>query len=240
MWGLVLTTILTSAVDSLNPFAITQQFVLQGMVKKPSDILYFIIPTGLVNLLSGYLAYYGMIGLVVRFFNRTIETHGYVIFTIELLVGIGILMALGHVMVKKCSGVDHSQTNEKQDEISEKETITESIKSVTPLALVMLGVGVTISELTTALPYFAFLTILFTYQLSFLQVTLILVLYNLIYMSPLLIMYGIYIKAQAKFDLFYAKVKQQIGKWSSILTPLIVSIIGLLLVLHSMSYLLAS
>ena len=35
MWGLLLTTVLTSAADSLNPFAITQQFVLQGMVKKP-------------------------------------------------------------------------------------------------------------------------------------------------------------------------------------------------------------
>lgn len=70
--------------------------------------------------------------------------------------------------------------------------------------------------------------------------TLILVLYNIIYMSPLLVMYGVYIKAQDKFDSIYVKVKQQIGKWSSILTPLIVSVIGLLLVLHSMSHLLAS
>ncbi len=38
MWGLLVPTILTSAADSLNPVAITQQFVLQGMVKKPKHI----------------------------------------------------------------------------------------------------------------------------------------------------------------------------------------------------------
>lgn len=37
MWTLLLSTILTSATDSLNPFAITQQFVLQGMVGKTND-----------------------------------------------------------------------------------------------------------------------------------------------------------------------------------------------------------
>ena len=35
MWALLISTLLTSAADSLNPFAITQQFVLQSMVKKP-------------------------------------------------------------------------------------------------------------------------------------------------------------------------------------------------------------
>lgn len=47
MWGLLVSTILTSAADSLNPIAITQQFVLQGMVKKPKHIWFLLYQPGL-------------------------------------------------------------------------------------------------------------------------------------------------------------------------------------------------
>lgn len=59
MWGLLVSTILTSAVDSLNPIALTQQFVLQGIVKKPKHIWYFIVSILLTNLVSGFLADFG-------------------------------------------------------------------------------------------------------------------------------------------------------------------------------------
>ena len=52
MWQVLLVTISTSAFDSLNPMAIGQQFVLQGLVKKPRDIWYFILTTGFVNFLG--------------------------------------------------------------------------------------------------------------------------------------------------------------------------------------------
>ena len=58
MWGLLVSTILTSAVDSLNPIAIAQQFFLQGIVKKPEHIWYFIGSMLLTNLVSGFLAYF--------------------------------------------------------------------------------------------------------------------------------------------------------------------------------------
>lgn len=112
------------------------------------------------------------------------------------------------------------------------------IKSVSPAALVALGVGATISELTTALPYFAFLTILFSYQLTLLQVTLILTVYNTIYTLPLIILYFIYIKAQSKFDRLYVIIKSRVAKWANILAPTIVGIIGVILVYHSVSLLL--
>lgn len=73
MWGLLISTVLTSAADSLNPFAITQQFVLQGMVKKPKDIWYFIIPTGVTNLIGGFLAYFGLISFIGKILSMFIE-----------------------------------------------------------------------------------------------------------------------------------------------------------------------
>lgn len=241
MWGLLISTIITSAVDSLNPIAITQQFVLQGMVKKPKHIWYFIIPTGVVNLASGYLAYYGFISLIGDYFNKLIDRHGRTVFTLELLLGIAFLIGVCYILQNvKIDSLKKQirliQSGEATDH--DEEEAASKIKSVSPLALIALGVGATISELTTALPYFAFLAILFSNPVSFLEVTILLVVYNLIYMSPLMALYFVYVKAQDKFDLLYTLIKKQITKWSNILAPTVVGAIGVFLVFHSISLLL--
>lgn len=241
MWGLIISTIITSAVDSLNPIAITQQFVLQGMVKKPKHIWYFIIPTGVVNLASGYLAYYGFISLIGDYFNKLINRHGRTVFTLELLLGIAFLIGVCYILqnakidsLKKQIRLIQSGETTDHDE----EEAARKIKSVSPLALIALGVGATISELATALPYFAFLAILFSNPVSFLEVTILLVVYNLIYMSPLMVLYFVYVKAQDKFDSLYTLIKNQITKCSNILAPTVVGGIGIFLVFHSISLLL--
>ena len=93
MWGLLLSTILTSAADSVNPIAITQQFILQGLVKKPKHIWYFILPTGITNLIGGFLAYFGLMAFVGSFFQRIVESYGFYLFAAELIVGIALLIA---------------------------------------------------------------------------------------------------------------------------------------------------
>ena len=241
MWGLLLTTIFTSAADSFNPIAITQQFVLQGMVKKPKHIWFFIIPTGVTNLIGGFLAYYGLITLIGRFMGKLVEKHGQILFTSELILGITFLIAVG-VMIQNNKPESLKKQIKSLDvegniENDEKE-VAHRIKSVSPIALVTLGVGATISELTTALPYFAFLAIIFNYQLTLLQVTFILIVYNTIYTLPLIILYFIYIKAQDKFDRLYNIISARVTKWSNILAPSIVGIIGVILVYHSLSLLL--
>lgn len=243
MWRLLISTILTSAADSVNPIAITQQFVLQGMVKKPKHIWYFIIPTGVTNLIGGFLAYFGLVTFIGKFFTKLIEKHGQVIFTAELILGIVFLIVFGFLLqsskitsLKKQihslkAGADNGNENDEAE-------AARKIKSVSPMALVILGVGATISELTTALPYFAFLAILFNYQLTLLQVAFILIVYNTIYTLPLMILYFIYAKAQDKFDRLYRVIKTQVAKWANILAPTIVGLIGVILVYHSISTLL--
>lgn len=244
MWGLLVSTILTSAVDSLNPVAITQQFVLQGMVKKPKHIWFFIIPTGVTNLIGGYLAYYGLVAFIGQFFSKVVKKYGLVIFTAELIVGI-LLMVLVCFLIqnnkidalrKEIASIKADKTAENESE-SEEKTAAKKIKSVSPMALIALGVGATISELTTALPYFAFLAILFNYQLNFLQVSIILLIYNFIYMSPLMVLYFIYVKAQNKFDMLYKVVKTKITKWSGVLAPVLAGVGGSVLIYHSISFL---
>lgn len=239
MLGLFISTILTSAADSLNPVAITQQFVLQGMVKKAKHIWYYIIAIALTNLTGGFFAYFGLISLIGDFLTKIIDKYGKVLFTTEFIVGICFIITVFYLIQN--TKIDDLKRQIKllrsEAEHSDEEETTNKIKSVSPISLIALGVVATISELTTALPYFAFLAILFNYKLSVLAVTLILIVYNIIYSLPLIIMYFVYVKAQEKFDQFYVFIKKKMTKWAVFLAPVVVGIIGILLVGHSMSYL---
>lgn len=243
MFGLLLTTIATSAVDSLNPIAITQQFVLQGMVKKPKHIWFFIIPTGVVNMLGGFLAYFGLVSFIGDFFSGLITQFGQALFTAELIFGIAFLIAVSFMIQKrKLDKLEkqllHLQGAASEEEDDQAET-TKKIKSVSPPALIALGAGATVSELTTALPYFAFMAILLGQNLSVLQVSILLVIYNFIYALPLMILYFVYVKAQTQFDKLYLAIKKQITRWSNILAPTLVAVVGVFFIFHSLSRLLS-
>lgn len=241
MWGLLVSTILTSAADSLNPIAITQQFVLQGMVKKPKHIWFFIIPTGLTNLAGGFLAYFGLVAFIGEFFGALIEKYGQIVFTCELILGIVFLIAVCYLIQNtKIESLRRQirSLNSGKSKSSDEAEAARKIKSVSPMALLALGAGATISELTTALPYFAFLAILFNYHPSLIQVTFILVVYNTIYTLPLMILYFVYVKTQDKFDRLYAIIKTQMAKWANVIAPAAAGVIGLFLVFHSILLLL--
>ncbi|MGF7143892.1 cytochrome c biogenesis protein CcdA [Anaerotaenia torta] len=241
MWGLLISTIVTSAADSLNPIAITQQFVLQGMVKKPKHIWYFIIPTGVTNLIGGFLAYFGLVTLIGRFFCSLIERYEQVLLIAELILGIAFLIGVGYLiqsnkLEKLKKQIQSLKSDENNSNEKEEAEVAHKIKSVTPMALVAFGVGATISELTTALPYFAFLAILFNYRLSLLPLTFILIVYNVIYTLPLAILYFVYIKAQDKFDLLYRVIKAQVTKLSNFLAPALAGVVGIALIYHALSH----
>lgn len=218
MFQLVVPTILTSAVDSLNPVAIAQQFALQGVVKKPRDIWYYILPIGLTNFLGGILAYFGLIKLISQLVHTlAIRYHG-VFLAIEILVAALFLwLALRSVRGEKTAAPDQPVQN---------------IKQVSPKTLILLGVAATISELITAVPYFAFLGLVFQTNLSSTEMIVLLALYNLIYIAPLIAMYFIYSKAQIHFDRFYLGIQTKISKWSRVLTPLIFLILALVICGH--------
>ncbi len=237
MIGLLISTILTSAADSLNPIAIVQQFVLQGMVKKPKHIWYFILPTGITNLLGGFLAYYGFVAFLGNFMSRLFERFSFPLLVAELLLGAGFLAALIWMLIK--NNRQSKKENQPSQALAAEAGIEEAamaakIKSVSPAALMALGVGATISELATALPYFAFLAILLNYTLTFFQVTCILVLYNVIYTLPLIILYFIYRRAQQQFDRLYRAVKAQMIKWERVITPALLGAAGTFLTIHAL------
>lgn len=240
MLGLMISTIVTSAADSLNPIAITQQFVLQGMVRKPQHIWYFILSIALTNLASGYLAYYGLLAVLGKFAEKIIAGFGKNLFAAELILGVIFLILCSWLIqnqrilklkLQLCS------SSEETNLPSAEEAVVKKIKSVSPMALVVLGVTATISELVTALPYFAFLGILFQYQLSLGEVTGLLLVYNTIYSLPLIVLYIVYMRARDQFDRLYLWMKQKMSKVSGGIAPSAAGLLGSLLLFHSLSIL---
>jgi hypothetical protein len=240
MLGLMISTILTSAADSLNPIAITQQFVLQGMVRKPQHIWYFILSIAMTNLASGYLAYYGLIAFLGSFAEKIIVGLGKNLFAAELMLGIVFLILCCWLVQNQSIQKLKLQLRSSSEETnlpSAEEAAAKKIKSVSPSALVVLGIAATISELLTALPYFAFLGILFQYQLSLGEVTGLLVVYNVIYSLPLIVLYIVYMRARDQFDRLYLWMKLKMSKISEGIAPAAVGLIGSFLVVHSLSIL---
>lgn len=240
MIGLIFTTILTSAADSLNPVAITQQFILQGMVKKPKHIWFFIMATGITNFIGGLMAYFGLVTVLSNLFNFIFQKLVPQIYIIELIAGIiALIIVLYFVLNEKIKKINKGEELKNKSSMEdEKEQISKKIKSVSPFSLFILGVVATITELTTALPYFAFLAVLLNYELSLLSVVIILFIYNFIYSSPLMILYYIYRMKQDLFEKFYLCIKEKMEKWSVVIMPFVFGLIGMFTIFHSISLLL--
>lgn len=226
MKELIVTMIATSSVDSLNPIGITQQFILQGMVKKPRHIWYFILTTGVVNMIFGYLVYYGVMVLINNGLRHVMENHGLIVYLLELMVGLLVLMWAGRVIIQKVAVIKNKDGASTQE--AEDEQIRTKIRAVTPLALIGVGIVSTVSELTSAIPYFSFLAVFVNYKLSFFMVTVILVFYNIIYMLPFMIMYFIYIISKKHFDRLYDFFRKCFKSILEIAIPIVCFIIGLI------------
>lgn len=220
MFTLLLTTIITSFLDSLNPFAISQQFLLQGMVKKRYHIWFYILAMLLTNYTCGIFAYYGFLNPILYFIYDMIDEHPQIVMFVKLTI-IVILMIL---CIIKITQIQHPKTTLSSSE--KKRFITPSLK---PLYLIVIGFITTLSELSTSLPYFTFLAILFSYQLSVFELLMILLLYNVIYCLPLILMYFIYKSKQQYFDRFYFYIKRCTTRWTPYLVPILCLIVILLL-----------
>ncbi|MRI85035.1 hypothetical protein GIY09_04000 [Aerococcaceae bacterium WS4759] len=225
MISLLMTTVSLGLVDSLNPFGVSMQFVLQGLVKKKWHIWFYIVATGVGNMIGGVLAYFGLFNVVFEGFNYLLVNYQPIVVTLELVLAFGLGAFVVYQMIQP-----------KQTDTS---AALVKVRSVSPTALVMIGGGAAISELVTTLPYFAFLAVLFSQNLSPLVVMMILVIYNVLYTAPLIALFMVYHFANQQFDRLYAYIQQLIGRFSDILTPLVIALIAIFLVYHSVSQLIA-
>jgi hypothetical protein len=101
MLPLLIATITTSAVDSFNPVAITQQFALQSVVKKRRHIWYYISATAIINFIGGILVYFGLGALIQNYMNVFWDKYSQLIFTTELILGVVMLIVVSYQIMNR-------------------------------------------------------------------------------------------------------------------------------------------
>jgi hypothetical protein len=215
--------------DSFNPVALTQQFCLQGMVKKRRHVLFFAVSVGVTNFIGGLVIYYGLAEIIAPFWERIRAEFFWILPACEIILGI---LAWAYVV--------HRRLNRKFSELlanREESPRPAKIPSVHPVGLMALGAFAVLCELPTSLPYFAFLASLLPYHAHVGVLLGILALYNLLFTAPLFVMYILYTRWQEKADRLYAFLKNKLFRYGTILLPILAAIIGVVAIFHA-SYLL--
>ena len=223
-------TLAASAVDCLNPIALTQQFILQGLVKKKRDILYFILGTALMNYIFGLLAYYGITTLLRSFWNGFFLQYGHFLLAAEILLGLVCLLLAAHMWHKS-----RTQSTGTEPDPAQAQQVLEQkarMRGLGPFPLFLTGILFCAFELSSALPYFAFLAFLLRYSLPPVLLLPLLLLYNFIYVSPQLLLYICYSHFQEKIDPFYQKLQRIVACLNNKLAPAAAGIVGILLAIH--------
>ncbi|WP_265456743.1 GAP family protein [Enterococcus sp. HY326] len=210
MFTLLSMTLVTSAADSLNPIAIAQQLVFQSVSRKKNDIIGFILGIGLTNFAAGVLVYYGLAALVQRYLTGILTAYPQIIPIGEIIIGLVLVGYLVHRWVRRKAVVTNEETEIK------KPTKTLDFKTLFGLGIISCGL-----ELTSALPYFAFLAILLQYELPFIGVVAILAIYNVIYSMPLIVIFACSLYFSDHLDRFYKKFTVLMGFVISKVIPLL-------------------
>ena len=219
------TTLTTSFFDCLNPSAIAQQMMLQAMVNNKRHTLFFIFGIGSANLAMGLAIYYGIAAWVTQLLSSLTAAYPLYVYGLELAAG---LLCLG-VGIRLFARVKRSAAAVQQN-------LSQPATQLTPLSLFVMGAAFCFIELTSALPYFGFLAVLSTYHYAFPLVLAFIVLYDFVYVLPLVLVYlGC---NRLRGTALITRLENVLSKVSSYIVPGAVGLLSVFLIFHSTSSLL--
>lgn len=227
MWILLVTVITTSFFDSLNPSAIAEQMLLQAMIKNKKHIWFFIFGIATANLTLGLAIYYGIATWVSKLLFKAIEIYPWYVYGAALSAGILCLLLGIHLIIK-------TKLNTKNKD--EEESKVTNPAQLSPISLFFLGAAFCAVELTSAFPYFGFLAVLTTYDLIFPLVLAFIMIYNFIYILPLILIYFAYNKLQGTSVI--KKIESILSKIAAYIVPVVVTLLGVFLLYYGIIHLL--
>jgi cytochrome c biogenesis protein CcdA len=206
--------------DSLNPTAISLQIFL---LSRPNPI-----PLTIAFIVGVFLAYWGG-GLAIALgFSRILhvflnrfpwDIFANAIHSIQFLLGV-VLLVVAYRM-----------------KVTSYQTKTPNLKSsLTPLRTLGIGIIATVSDLPTALPYIAAIERIIQSQANLLQIIGLLVFYNLIFVLPLLILLGIYVRLKSQAAAFMEKMSRYFFQIAPKLLKIFLLGLGVFLIAESIRY----
>lgn len=215
------TVITTSFFDSLNPSAIAEQMLLQAMVKNKRHIWFFILGIGTANLALGLAIYYGIATWISKLLSKAIERYPWYVYGAALGAG-ALCLWLGIRLIVK------TKLNAKNNR--EETSEVKNPAQLSPISLFLLGAAFCAVELTSAFPYFGFLAILTTYHLIFPLVLVFMMIYDFMYILPLILIYFAYNKLQGTSAI--EKIERVLSKVAAYVVPVVVTLLGVFLLYY--------
>jgi cytochrome c biogenesis protein CcdA len=181
-------------VDSLNPSLFIAQFYLLTTPRPTTRILSYIAGLLLVNYVGGLLILGGLRTVISEFVSGI--SPGTLLGG-QIVLGLAIL-AFGLWFKAKPAELGEAQKP----------------RSLQPIHTFVLGMGVMVNELTTALPYFVGLERIAAAQMPLLLNLLALLVYNLIFALPLFGFLALYLRLRDRFNAQIARITAWVGVWA--------------------------
>jgi cytochrome c biogenesis protein CcdA len=189
--------------DSLNPVAIATLLILLSKVENKGTVGIFIISTFITYFAGGILIYFGVGLALERLLELLINIKGPWVSTVELILGIALLI----MVYKRLSSKEPADTKSKQL----------GIFFLSLPGLFVLGVSSTLADLPTAIPYLGWIAFMNDKEFSLALILLFFTIYNLLYVLPLIILQLLYVRHQVSIERRTKKLHYWLGfisRWS--------------------------
>lgn len=229
---LLLTSIITLAlIDSLNPSTIAAQIFLLALKKPISRVVSFILGTFVMYTAFGFIIVF-ILGEPIKGFFYELGSTDYLI-----LLAIGIaLIAVGTILGwKRYIGKEGRSKSEGYVKKAMAPMMA-MLKTLNPVHTFFFGMASTAFDLPTSAFYFVALASLLEAGVGPFETTSLLILYNLLYILPLIVILLIYMIARDRSGPLMNRINKLIGEWSGRLVISILICIGVILVVFSMAF----
>lgn len=224
MFAVFTTTLIAGLIDGINPFALTQQFILQSKIKSPYHILYFIFPIGLGNFLIGLAFYFGFSDWIFQAFNWVKHHHPYTWHYLAIAASILIVAYLSYSFLKK------DQPTASQGEVQKKSVTQTEETHLSAGALITLGIASCLAEISSIAPYLALLSYYATISITDIQATLLLAFYSFVlFVLP---MYGLFLMSlffKSRLTTIYTRIAGWMDFFITRILPVILFLIAVAL-----------
>lgn len=208
MLNLLALIIPIALLDSLNPVTIAVHVYLLGTPQPKTRTLSFIAGIFLAYFTGGILLSMGL-GSILQYLADFSDATWRII-----QAAVGLFLAGFGVYLWRAPN---------------KKSEPEKTASLTPAGTFWLGIGVTASDLPTALPYIAAIERMLQAKISFFGLLGAVAFYNFIYVLPLLILFAVYSYSGENGAAVLQKISLFINRWSSPMLATVCALAGIIL-----------
>ena len=224
---LVITCLSAGLLDSLNPSAIAQMMIIETMVQKRKNALFFMLGIGLANFVLGLGILYGIVNVLASILAHIVERHADTVSTLAFILSL-VLFIAGIAMIMR------SKTKRSTEGEEEKlDSRAAGASALSPAPLFLMGAAFCLVEITSAFPYFGFITLLNSREAAFITSVLFLLFYNFLYVLPLLIVHLAYSRLRGTGAI--RKIENIMGTVSRFIVPAFLIILSVILFRYSQS-----